>query len=269
MNWQWDGERGVQLINQRRPVDQAEPSTAVGRTIARLPGLPTSRAVTGALLVTLAVTGLFVASRRAHEAPGTSYVVLTSRVAAGTRLDASDLTTRRLDLAADVAALVTTDVEGALGAVALETLLPGQLLQTQAILPAGSPEADVGVGVEPEEFEVSFALDRARALGGAIKPGERVDVVATITDGGDACTSAVVRSARVVRVGSDEGNGFSAGSGRITVTLAIVDSREVLGAVFAADRADATIVRSTRAGDAILSGTFCGIGAELPPAAEG
>lgn len=176
--------RSTGTSDQTEQADAADLLSRPARSIARRPGLPTGRAVIGALLVSFAVVGLFVSYRRAQGGPTTSYVVVTSRVDTGARIDASDLTARKLDLTADVAALAVTDLEHAVGAVALAPLLPGQLLQDQAILAVGL--ADPAAPDPPEVFEVSFAIDRSRALGGAFKAGERVDVVSTIADGADA-----------------------------------------------------------------------------------
>ena len=242
------------MIDERHKADLTDLSqnSRPERTMVRRIGLPSGRAVTGALLVTMAVVGMLVANRRAQDGPDTSYVVLTTRVAQGQRISATDLATRKLDLADDIAALVVTQLNEGVGGIALETLLPGQLLQTQAILGgAGSEPTDA------EVFEVSLELDRSRALGGSIKPGERVDVVATINNGANACTSAVVRAARVARVSGGVSDGLSGRSGRVTVTLAIADPGDVLGAVFAIDEAEATLVRSTRAGASTMTGTFC------------
>lgn len=234
------------------------------RSIARRSGLPTGRAVVGALLVTVAVVGLFVAYRQSQQGPDTDYVVLRSRIEAGQRIAATDLTVRAMELDPEVASFAMSSTDDAIGAVALEVLLPGQLLQPQAILPPGEGEESTD-----EIFEFSFSLERARALGGTIRSGDRVDVVATISEGGEACTSVVARDVRVVATGEGSTSEVIASTNnRLTVTLALEDPGQVLAAVFAVDEAQVTVVRSTRSGAQSLDGAFCGVpGAE--PAEEG
>lgn len=254
----WDGtEKELVLIDERQAdaaPDLRGATARPSRSITRRSGLPTGRAVVGALLVTLSVVGLFVAYRQAREGPDTAYVVLRERVDAGDRITASDLTTRLMELDPEVAALATGDIDGAVGSIALETLLPGQLLQPQAILAPG-----VGEESTDEIFEFSFSVERSRVLAGNIRRGDRADIVATISEGGTACTSVVARDVRVVDI--DDGSSsdvISSGNNRLTVTLALEEPQQVLAAIFAVDEADVTIVRSTRAGDTALSGRFCG-----------
>ena len=54
------------------------------RTIKPRRGLPSGRAVVGALLVTVAAVGSFAAASRSDNGPDDSYLVITRRVDAGT-----------------------------------------------------------------------------------------------------------------------------------------------------------------------------------------
>lgn len=244
------------MIDERSP--DTVPMTEIGatrpdRSITRRGGLPTGRAVVGALLVTASVVGLFVAYRESQQGPDTSYVVMAREVRAGERIEADDVTLRAMQLSDDVARLATTDLDAAIGSVAIETQLPGQLVQPQAILaPAtGEPSQDTS-------HELSFSISRSRALAGTLQPGELVDVVATVADTGATCTAVVVSNARVVRVGGAGGDDLlTGGSGDLTITLAVAQPDDVLSAVFAIDEADVTIIRSTRAERGALSGQFC------------
>ncbi len=225
------------------------------RSIGRRVGLPSGRALLGAFLVTVAVVGLFATFRRAQEDLGSLYVVVATTVPAGQVITAEDLAIRHLDLG-EIADRTLTAEADAIGAVAVQTLLPGQLVQRGHIL-APVPGVDEGA---PPTFEVSFALDRPRALGGRLQPGEVVDVVATLDADGTSCATVVAGDARVVAAGTT-GDEVLTGGGPYTVTLAIPEDRAVLGLIFALDRSDVTIVRATRAQELDLGGSFCG---ELP-----
>src|SRR5690349_16254943 len=73
-----------------------------GRRVARRRALPSSRAVVGALLITLAAVGAFALGGRSGADELPSYVVVSKGIAPGARLDETVLTTKpmRLDEAA-------------------------------------------------------------------------------------------------------------------------------------------------------------------------
>ncbi|MEM7285092.1 MAG: SAF domain-containing protein [Actinomycetota bacterium] len=222
------------------------------RTIGRRAALPSGRAVVGALLVTIAVVGLFAAYRQSQRETGVPHVVVARTVAAGDVIGRGDLAVRMLDLG-EIADRTFTDPTQAIGSVAVQTLLPGQLLQEANVLEpgVGTTGADVGT------FEISFAIDRSRALGGALVPGEVVDIVATVDDGGPSCATVVVPKARIVSVGSGDQEVLSSRND-FAVTLAVDSDQSVLGLIYAVDEADITVVRSTRAQNDAIAGAFCG-----------
>ena len=248
------------------PVAEPTPATASEpprprRVIGRRTALPSGRAVVGALLVTLAVVGLFAAYRQSQRETGTPHVVVARTVAAGEVVGAGDLAVRTLDLG-ELADRTFTDPAQAVGAIAVQTLLPGQLLQEANVIQpaAGVTGSDVGT------FEISFAIDRSRALGGDLLPGEVVDVVATVDEGGTSCATVVVHKARVVRSGGTDQDVLTS-RGDFALTLAVAADQDVLGLVYAIDEADITVVRSTRAQDDTIGGTFCGDSALSPTTA--
>lgn len=207
------------------------------RRLGRRRNLPGSRAVVGGLLVTLAAIGTFVASTSANAGPTATVVVATRPIAIGERLVAADLRAVPADLPDDVLATLF-DSTGALeGAVAL-----APVAADQAIARAGvrSPTATDLAGTH----DLSFALDRDRALNGRIRPGELVDLVATVGTGTDATTEIVVRRVRVVDVDAPVGS-TGAASARVTVTLAFDSEDDVLLAANALEVAKVTISRST------------------------
>jgi Flp pilus assembly protein CpaB len=243
-------ERDYQVSSRTGDVDAVEAidSTRPTHTISRRIGLPSGRAVVGALLVTVAVVGLFASYRSSQAETGSPYVVVANTIPAGQVVAESDLVVRLLDIG-ELGERTFTDPAQAVGSVAVQTLLPGQLLQqsTVALTNAGATSS----------FEVSFAIERSRALDGRLTPGEVVDVLATLSEGGDSCTTVVAPKARVIRVGSGGDQGLTKRSD-FSVTLAVAQSEHVLAAVFAADEAEVTLVRATRVQDTALDGAYCG-----------
>lgn len=242
-----------QRINQARTADTGAGGVpedgGVRRTIARRVGLPSGRAVVGALLIALAVVGLFTSYRSSQAETGTPYVVVADTVPAGAVIGPSDLTTRVLDLG-EIADRTLTSPEAAVGSVAIQTLLPGQLLQEANI-------ATPAAGVDAATYEVSFAAERERALDGRLVPGETVDVLATLDEDGESCTTVVAAGASIVRVGNSADDVLTNRSS-FSVTLAVASPDDVLGVVFAADEAEITLVRATRVRTGDLAGAFCG-----------
>lgn len=232
------------------PADADERSEP--RRIVRRVGLPSGRAVLGAALITVSVIGLFVANQRAQREPTTTYAVVVATVPAGTAVAADQLRAMPMDLPDDVASRSVVRIDDAVGAVAVETLHPGQLLSTAALLAPTDPAHGDGV-----HFELSLSLDRSRALDAGLRPGELVDVVATLDSGARACTRVVADRARVMRSTGSGDELLTSASGSITVTVAIDDPGEVLAVVHAVDEADVTVVRITRAQQTAIEGTFC------------
>lgn len=251
-----EGQRATLLRERPRRLgadDEPEdgPNPAPRRAIVRHPGLPTGRAVVGALLVALAVMGLFVAYQQAEQTPSTTYAVVTGDIAAGQTLTAADVAMRPMELPADVAAITLTQLTQVNGAVALAPLRPGQLLQIDdVLLPGATADADA-----PPSFEFSLQLDPSRTLAGALQIGEVVDLVATFGDGLQ-CAVVVAEGVTVRRV-SATNDELIGPSGETTLTLAIGDPDRLLQTIYAVDEAALTVVRSTRAGDLELSGRFC------------
>lgn len=97
--------------------------------------------------------------------------------------------------------------------------------------------------------EISVPLEAAHALGGAIRIGERVDVLASFGRGGGSPRTVVVtRSARVVAIGRSEGAMSGMGGEVASVTLA-VPAGDALQLAFAMRNAELDFVRSTGSPD--------------------
>lgn len=197
------------------------------------PALPTGRSVVGGLLVAAAALGTVAAAEGDGAPTPPQRAVVARDVAPGDRLGPDDLELVPVALAHHDDALFAR-VEDLTGALALAPLQEGDLVQRSAVLPAG--EAPDGA------TQVSFRLESARALGGRLVPGERVDVLATFGTGVDAETRRVAGSALVVRVDAVEA---VTAAGEVAVTLAVDDPATVVPLVHATSAAAVTLVRTS------------------------
>ncbi len=205
------------------------------RTVRRRRGLPGSRAVVGGLLVALAAVGMFAASSRSGAAPRHSYVVVTHALAAGARLQASDLELVTMDLGPELRAHAFEGRQVLLGATLIAPLGSGELVQASTVV------ARKG---EAASRELTFTLERGRVSPG-VKEGERTDLLATWGTGNDAFTSVVVRQALIV--GLERPRTSSGDSGPATVTVAVDDPNDALALAHATQLAKITLVRATGA----------------------
>lgn len=201
--------------------------TATERVVRRRRSLPGGRAALGALLVAAAAVGTFTAASGATADPRQSYVVARSDLAVGHRLTSDDLATARVDLPAFMRsrAYPAGETDALVGSVVLGPLGRGELVQRSSI------------ARHRPGRQVSFPIDPARAVGGALQPGEFVDVVATL----DGRTRTVVEAARVASLRS---RGGLAGGDSLVVTLDIASADAAVALVNALDKGDLTLVRA-------------------------
>jgi Flp pilus assembly protein CpaB len=205
------------------------------RTVRRRRGLPGSRAVVGGLLVAAAAVGLFAAASRTGGGPHHSYVVARHDLAAGARLQASDLAVAPMELAPELRARTFESVQPLIGATLVAALGPGELVQTSAVVSRRGDAAS---------RELTFTLDRGRVSAG-IKDGERADLLATYGTGTDAFTLVVVRQALLV--GIDRPRTSAGDNGPATVTVSVDDPADAVALAHAIQLGKITLVRATGA----------------------
>ena len=192
----------------------------------------TMRAALGGLLVTVALLGVSQAYAHADRTPSTSYVVAAHPLAPGAVLEPSDLDLVAADLPSTVASRAFTTTAVLDGAVILAPLAPGEPLLLSQVLPAGTSPA--------EGADVSFAITTDRALGGSVRSGERVDLIATFPAGG---TRRVADGAVVIET-QTETDSLLTETGRLLLTVRLQAPDEVLGLVEAVDEGQLTVVRA-------------------------
>lgn len=187
------------------------------------------RALLGAALVTASAFGVLFAHRVAQRPPDDRYVVVTSEVAAGQALEASQLGTVAIDLPTSVDAVPAERAEDVIGRLANHTLRPSSLL-------AGADLLERDRFARPGETEVAVSLDPARTPVGQFAVGDTVTLVATDETG----TAEVTDAARVTSLDDGEEAAIGAPS-RIHLGLAVPDSEAALAVVDAAVNAELTI----------------------------
>jgi Flp pilus assembly protein CpaB len=229
------------------PLGPGDPSDDGARAppsvLRRRRPLPSGRALTGALLLAVAVVAIVAAYADATAGPTDSYVVAGRDLDAGARLRRDDLSLVAADLPAGVRRQAFTDPADLVGARLLGPLAAGELVQAAGLVADG--------GGEGRRHELSFPVERAHALDGRLARGEQVDVLATYGTGIEARTVVVVRGGLVVGVGHDrDGLGDD---GTVVLTLALDRPDDVVALTHAVQAGRLTVVRST--GGAAPSGS--------------
>lgn len=216
------------------PRGLARPPASPRRRIERPRRLPGGRAVVGGLLVALAGVGTLVAWQQASGTPDRSYAVAARPLQPGEVLAADDVRLVPIDLPDGVSGGAFTDGGDVEGRVALGPVAEGELVQAGALSEPGR-----GAPVA----QVSFALERDRALDGRLVSGDFVDVFVTHDDQG---TSVVAERVQVVAV-TDGGSSFTSGA-ELTVTLALAEGTPRGDVIQAVRSGEVTLVRSTHLG---------------------
>lgn len=201
----------------------------------RLPRVD-SRVAVGVLLMAVAVLG---GSRILATADDTVSVVAAAHdLPANHRLRASDLTVARVRVPGGVLA-------GLVRASGREALVGRVVL---GAVPRAGLLTNSGVGDTPAAGrDVTIPVDPGHALGGALRAGDRVDVLATFGVGTrEARTLTVVAGAEVVDMIRAHGV-FGQGDGSLTALTLSVAPDDAVFVAFAARNGELDVVRATGA----------------------
>jgi Flp pilus assembly protein CpaB len=206
-----------------------------------VPGsLPGPRSIFGGLLVLVAMLGTFAVATNMDGRDEHPVVIAARDVPAGSTLRRSDLVIQQMRLSPGTLARTTSDPDRLVGTVLLGPVARGELVQQGAV-------RDKRDDTTP--FEVSFATPQARALGGDLRSGETVDVLAASRAGNDSSGTAkvVASDVHVLRVTQ---SGTSLGkSGDVTVTLGVASRADAVSIGSAVDAGDITLIRTTGSAD--------------------
>lgn len=166
----------------------------------------------------------------------TPVAVAARDIPAGTPVDARSFRFTEVRVEDDVLATLLRpgELEAVTGWVAASTIRAGDLVSRSDLRPAAAPG---GLGA------MSIPVEREHAVGGALAPGDRVDVI-EVREG---VARYLVQGAEVLAVGSQDRGGFVEGSiGTFSVTIA-VDAQAALDIARAIREAGVEIVRTTGA----------------------
>jgi Flp pilus assembly protein CpaB len=199
----------------------------------------------GVLLVVAALAGYWSVYSATTER--TPVLVAAHDLQAGTVVRPSDLRTAELaGDAATMAALVPErELESVLGRELASPVAQGAPLARAAVAPAGAG---------PAAF--TLVVPVLRALGGELRAGDRVTVLATFDGGaGGARARAIARGLRVLTVGAPP-EGLDRASASIAVTVALPDPSVAAGLALANTEGKIDLLREGARGRA----------APIPPA---
>lgn len=197
---------------------------------------PSGRAVVGGLVVTVAALALYGLGTSAASPPRVAVLAATRPIAPGATITVDDVTTVEIDAPADTVdeLLAPPDLAAADGAIALGPIPAHGLLARSMLRTGGSAET-------PVEVAVPVALDRA--LGGDLRPGEHVVVLATFGTGADAWTEVVAGDAVLRAITTGDDRSITSG-GATTMLLAFHDRPAAIAVVHAARTAELTFIRA-------------------------
>jgi Flp pilus assembly protein CpaB len=200
----------------------------------------------GVLLVVVALTGYWSVYR---ATTGRTPVLVAAReLQAGAVLRPSDL--RTAELAGDAGAMASLVPERE-----IETVLGRELA---APIPQGAPLARASVASEGSQAAAfTLVVPALRALGGSLRPGDRVTVLATFDSGTGAQARAIARGLRVLTVGVSP-EGLDRASASIPVTVALSNPSLVAALALANTEGKIDILREGGTGST----------APIPPASE-
>ncbi len=213
------------------PIDLEWPRDAPERSLGRRRTLPRGRAVVGGLLIAAAAVITFWAYSGANRVPRQFYVVAAHSLTPGTRIASGDVRTVALNVPdAGVRAQLFGSPEQLVGASVLAPVPAGALVETSEV---------VGRAGAPGTREISVSVDRSRAVGGTLKPGEFVDVLSTFGQGANSSTAVMVPHIQVLSVTATGNDGTTE-----IVVLAAPDATSTEAIADAAVATELTLVRS-------------------------
>lgn len=204
--------------------DEHEGTDDARRVRRRQP--PSSRALVGGLLVAASIVGLLIAHQAATRPPTEGWVVAARPIEPGRVVTQDDLAFARGSLPDEASADLYPDWHDVVGTVARRHINANQLFRSADL--EAEHEADSPVR------RVSLKVDSADALGGALRPGQTVDVVAV--ESGEVTKALTI--AEIAPVATALGDGSAQ---QFVVTLIAPDAK-VAAELVAAHRAEGIVL---------------------------
>lgn len=212
-------------------------SSAGGRRrIGGGPGaLPNARAIVGALLcVSAALVAWYAATGRADD-PVRPLVVASRDISAGMLVSPEDLRVDEVVITPELRVRTFGDPAQVVGRVALGPIASGD--------PVLQSATDGGDTLAPRR-QFSLSIPVAAAVGGSLRSGDTVDVLATVERDGTDVTETLARSILVSRVTGSEANVMSPTGDRL-ITFSVPAGLDVEAVVNAATTGKVHLVRTT------------------------
>ena len=164
----------------------------------------------------------------------TPVAAVRTGVIAGVVVDAADIRLVEVDVDADILSSLfqANEIQQLVGMVATRQLMPGELLNRSALIPASGAE-----GLRA----MSVPIDPAHAVGGALVPGDRIDLI-HVTEAGPRY---VLVGAEVLSVATPDRAALTGSTG-FHVVLAVTET-SALEVAAAINDGKIELVRSTGA----------------------
>jgi len=226
------------------------------REISPRKSLPNSRALVGALLISIAAVGAYAAATGGSSGPTSEYLVVKNSISAGHPVMLSGVAFEAMDIPLDVSNSALNSTDGLDGAIALRDLRPGEILTLDDLI--ASPMIDgTPIGAV---HELAFPVPLDRTPSGLVR-GDRVTVLSTLRVADQPTTVVALEDAVVLSFDPRSDQIGSTGTG--VITLAIPDAGAVLSTAHLSQQGDLTIVRSTRALEDSYPGSYT-VGQAVP-----
>ena len=167
----------------------------------------------------MAASGADLAAHAGQQTRPEVVTVAATTLPAGTLITKADLTRQEVLVPQGVPRPMPGAMAGLVGRVLLVPVARGQQVFPQEAAAASSGDA---------MRQISFGLPISHALAGALRAGDRVDVLATSGTGSGAITTVLGRALAVTAVTTPQGGLSAASDPSIDVTVACPDSQTAL-----------------------------------------
>ncbi len=175
--------------------------------------LPNARSFVGALLcVSAALIAWYAATGRSDE-PFRPLIVAARDISAGLIVTADDLRIDNVTIRPELRIRTFAEPAGVIGRAALGPIAAGDPVLRSATAVDGT---------DSSRRQVSFTLPIAAAVGGTLRSGDTVDILATLpsTDSGPDVTRTLARNVLVSRISGNDTSVVSSSGDRL-ITLSI------------------------------------------------
>jgi Flp pilus assembly protein CpaB len=219
-----------------KPAGDSRPGTTA-RLAGRPAALPNARAILGALLTVAAALLAWFAATNGGETPRRAVIVAARDIAAGAVIAAEDVRVQQLAFPEALTTRIFAAPADVIGDVSLGPVGAGDPVLASAIARSTGPGSS---------RQVSITLPVASAVGGYLRSGDTVDIIAIYDGNGDApSTSQVVaRNVLVSRVSGDNPK-LSSPTGDRILTFAVDSNLDVEKLLIAVNSAKVHLVRTT------------------------